>query len=69
MKYILDFVCVFFGAKLTPISIEERQFKKDFKAYFLKDSWDESGKPLLGNMEFMTLVMKSLIVIKNFACL
>ena len=45
MKYILDFVCVFFGAKLTPISIEERQFKKDYKAFFLKDSWDESGKP------------------------
>lgn len=53
MKYILDFVCVFFGAKLVPIAIEERQFRKDLKLPFLKDSWDESGKPQLANIDFM----------------
>ena len=49
--FFLDFVCVFFSAKLVPITIEERTFKKDYKAWFLKDSWDESGKPTLSFLE------------------
>jgi dynein heavy chain len=55
IRYIMDSVVVFFGAKLAPIVIEEKIFnKKEGKTVqFLKDSWEESGKFVLGDMNFM----------------
>ena len=55
IKYILDSVLVLFKAKLVPIQIEERIFnKREGKVVmFLKDSYDESGVQILGDMNFM----------------
>ena len=55
IKYIMDSVVVFFSAKLAPISVEDKIFhKKEGKVTpFLKDSWDESGKYCLQDMNFM----------------
>lgn len=55
IKYIMDSVVVFFGAKLAPISIEDKIFnKKEGKVVpFMKDSWDEAGKGTLSEMNFM----------------
>jgi hypothetical protein len=55
IRYIMDSVVVFFGAKLIPIIIEDKVFnKKEGKVIpFLKDSWEESGKFVLGEMNFM----------------
>jgi hypothetical protein len=44
IKYIMDFVCVFFGAKLKPISIVENTFKKGSNPVpFLDDSYELLG--------------------------
>ena len=55
IRYIMDSVVVFFGARLVPISIAEKIFnKKEGKSVqFLQDSWEESGKFVLGDMNFM----------------
>jgi len=49
IRYIMDSVVVFFGAKLVPITIEEKIFnrKENKTVQFLKDSWEESGKFVL----------------------
>lgn len=49
----MDFVCVFFGAKLKPITIVENTFKKGLNPEpFLDDSYDLPGGGLfvLSNM-------------------
>jgi len=56
IKYILDSVVIFFQGKLSPITIEEKVFnKKEGKIVpFMRDSWEEGGKGILNNMDFMS---------------
>ena len=55
IKFIFDSVLVFFQAKLVPITIQQYVFnrKEGTQVSFLKDSWEESGKLALGDMQFM----------------
>jgi len=55
IRYIMDAVVIFFMGKLVPVQIEEKVFnKKENKTvFFLKDSYEESGRPTLNDMNFM----------------
>jgi len=47
IKYIMDSVVIFFNGKLAPVTVEDKIFnKKEGKVVqFMKDSWEEAGKP------------------------
>lgn len=61
LKYIMDAVLVFFGAKMYPIIIVDRIFKKKegTVVQFLRESWEDTdsyqgdGKRVLGDMAFL----------------
>lgn len=58
IKYIMDSVVIFCGGKLNPIIIEQKIFnKKEGKEVpYLKDSYEESGRALLSDMKFLTML-------------
>jgi len=58
MKYVMDCVCIMIGRPLAPIKIEDVVFnKKENKtSAFLKDSWEEGGRGLLSDMDFLKLI-------------
>ena len=46
IKYIFDLVCIYFQAKLSLVTPVKKVEKKQI---FLKDSWYDSGKAMLGD--------------------
>lgn len=54
IKYIIDFVSIFFTAKMSPVQIEVLELKKENRTVnFIKDSYDEFGRWVLGDNQFM----------------
>jgi len=55
IKYILDACAIYFQVKIDPIKIVEKQFnkKEERKVFFTEESFESSGKFVLGDMNFM----------------
>lgn len=55
MKITLDAIAIYFNLKLTPIQlVPELQISKDITIPFWKNSFEESGKFILGpNFDFL----------------
>ena len=55
MKYVMDCVCILLGVGLAPINIDDVVFnkKKNETKKFLKDSWEEAGRSLLVDIDFL----------------
>ena len=55
IRYILDIVAIFFQVKMTPVLVQDVVVnrKEDRKIPFLKDSYDDSTKFVLGDIQFM----------------
>lgn len=55
IKYIFDAIVIFFQSKLLPITIVDYNYnKKENKSMpFLKDSYDDAGKGILSDIQFL----------------
>jgi len=55
IRYILDAVAIYFQQKIDPIKMVEKQFnkKEERKVFFTEESYENGGKIVLNDMNFM----------------